>query len=106
MTNEEIKEDTFLDNLPKPAQLPPKPVGRPLKAGSGTFIQPVSAPYSWRKIMEKYEISPSVAFQQGILMLLHQKENFPETSYEEMMPKGIHIEKIEQLTNILSKVKA
>jgi len=79
------------------------PVGRPLKKDSGSMVQPCSAPMMWRGIMEKYKISPSEAFQQGVLMLLNMRDDFPQTPYEEILIKGAFVEKRQQFAKILSE---
>jgi len=100
MNNEEFKE---LQNKTIAEIKEKRPIGRPIKPDSGSWTQPCSAPYSWRKVCEKYKISPSNAFQEGILMLLNLQEGFPETEYEEMLIKGVFVEKRKQFAQILSK---
>lgn len=80
-----------------------RPVGRPIKPDSGSWTQPCSAPYVWRKVCEKYQISPSAAFQEGILMLLNQRDDFPQTEYEEHLVKGKFVEARKKFADILSK---
>lgn len=99
-----MNEEEFKQLNDEIASLPEKrPVGRPIKLNSGSWTQPCSAPYVWRQICEKYQISPSLAFQEGILMLLNMREDFPQTEYEEHLIKGKYVEARKKFADILSK---
>jgi hypothetical protein len=102
MNDEEFKLLNEAIAIPKAEKLP---VGRPIKPDSGSWTQPCSAPYLWRKLCEKYEISPSNAFQEGILMLLNNNENFPQTEYEERLVKGVFVDHKRKFAEIIAKIK-
>jgi hypothetical protein len=87
------------------AECLPKRVGRPIKPNSGTYVVSASVPMLWRDLMLKYQISASEALQQGVLMLLNNNPNFPQTPYEELLVKGVFVEKRRQLAELLSKLK-
>lgn len=105
MENTEITEtDNFLDNLPPKLEMRKKIIGRPVQVGSGTMIISCSIPYGYKDLMVKYDISPSNAIKEGILMLLNNNPRFPENAYEELQTgKGLFVEKRAAFAAVLSK---
>lgn len=98
MNDEEFKQ---LNDETKAAKL-----GRPLGDGEGTWTTSCSVPYSFKALCKKYDISPSNALKEGVLMLLNQNEHFPQTTYEELLVKGIFIEQKRKFANrIMELVK-
>lgn len=82
----------------------PQRVGRPVKPGSGVMVISCSIPYGYKDLMIKYGISPSNALKEGVLMLLNDNPNFPQTDYESLQMKGHFVEKRKQFAQMLSKV--
>lgn len=100
---EKLKEaqDDFVSNLVSKHSI----IGRPPKAGSGTTILSASIPYGYRDLMIKYKISASAALQEGILMMLNIRDDFPDenSKYEMLLKKGIFVDKRQKFADILSK---
>lgn len=101
-----MEKDTqeFLSTLPLGSDpIERRPIGRPIKAGSGTMVISVSIPYGYKDLMIRYGISPSNAIQEGILMLLNNNDKFPQSAYDEMQVKGLFVEKRKAFAAMLSK---
>lgn len=84
---------------------PLKAVGRPFKGGEGTWTTSCSVPYTYKDLCKKYDISPSNALREGILMLLNQNEHFPQTEYEERQVKGVFVDHKRKFAEIIAKLK-
>lgn len=83
----------------------PLKVGRPLEAGEGTWTTSCSVPYGFKLLCRKYNISPSNALREGILMILNQNDQFPQTDYEEKLVKGSFVDQKRKFAEIISKLK-
>lgn len=79
-------------------------VGRPARSDSGSYLRTGSVPTIWRDILEKYNISTSYALQEGFLMLLNMRDDFPATEYEKMLVKGHYVAQRRKFAEILSRM--
>lgn len=79
-------------------------VGRPARSDSGSYLKTGSIPTIWRDVVEKYHISTSAALQEGILMLLNMREDFPQTEYEKFLVKGFYVAQRRKFAEILARM--
>jgi len=99
---EEEEKTTYIDDITEAS----RQRGRPKKEGAGRIITTVSAPFLLKNRMEKYNISPSDAFQEGALMLLNCNDKFLESgdAYEKTLRRGVYVDKLHRLTKTLSEM--
>ena len=83
----------------------PLKVGRPLENGEGVWITSCSVPYGFKQLCKKYQISPSNALKEGILAILNNCDQFPQTEYEERQIKGMFVDQKRKFAEIISKLK-
>ena len=51
----------------------------------GSVIRSVSVNVLLNRVAQKYKISPSIAFKNGLVLLLRRCEGFPEDAFEEYL---------------------